>query len=144
MRHPSSRSTLPWLALVLPGLALALSSGTAGCATVAVAGASQGINYTITNVAYRTFTAPMAPVHAATMRAFKRMQIECPKGCEEKTGEGFKFRARTKELDIFVKLTPVTPKATKVAVDAKENFFVKDKPVAFEVINQIGLVLGLK
>ncbi|MBI5625492.1 MAG: DUF3568 family protein [Elusimicrobia bacterium] len=127
----------------LAGL-LALAPGLSGCVTVAVAGASQGIEYTITNIAHRTYTAPMDAVHSATWTALKRMQIKCPAECERKTPNGYKFKAETAKLDITVTLTKVTPKATRIAVNARENFFIKDKAVAFEVINQVGLAMGLQ
>lgn len=113
-----------------------------GCIPVAVAGASQGISYTFTQAAYRSFTNPRTQVHSAAVQALAKMQIEKTK--DEKIDDAVKIEAKTKELTIHLKLTTITPKVTKVVVNAKKNFFVKDKTVAVEILMQMERILGAR
>lgn len=116
-----------------------------GCATVAITGAAEGISYTLSNTAYRTFTAPMDRTRVAAIKAIRRMKIQCPKEtCEERTPKGYIFHAYTDELDIDVELEAVTEAATKISVDAKKKVVIKDRAVAVEIINQTAQALGLR
>ena len=129
--------------LILPVLAAA--GIFCGCAAVAVTGAAQGVGYTFTNVAYRTFTFPEDKVHSAALQALKKMQIPYEGNkARQRKGETVKIRARTKELQIKVFISPVTGKATKISVDAKKKLFLKDKAVAIEIINQVAIALGTR
>ena len=44
-----------------------------------------------------------------------------------KTENRVRIFAKTYELKIYIDLNKITPKSTKISVDAKKNFLVKDK-----------------
>ena len=45
-----------------------------GCTAVALTGAGAGISYTLSNVAYRSFSSPVDRVHDATVAALKKIE----------------------------------------------------------------------
>lgn len=113
-----------------------------GCSSVAlpiaipilVSGAGGGIAYTVTNVAYKTFSYPIGDVEAATHRALEKMRIE---ELERKgSGDGVRIRAKTKRLKIYIDLEVVTTRTTRIEVNAKKMGFLKDKATATEIITQ--------
>ena len=131
------RTILRWLpAAAAPVLAVSVG----GCLPVAVAGASQGINYTFTQTAYRSFTNSRAQVHGACVQTLAKMQIA--KINDDKTDESIRIEGKTKELKIYIWIKSVTPRVTKVSVNAKKNFLVKDKTVAVEILMQMARILG--
>lgn len=127
---------------IIAAAALAAAGAYSGCAAVAVSGAVSGVEYTFTNVAYRTFTFPHGKVHAAALAALKKMGIVVLN--DEKIAAGTRLKAKTEKLAISVKLESVTRKATKMSVDVKRNLVMKDKPLAVEIITQTGRLLGEK
>ena len=111
-----------------------------GCTTVALTGAGVGTNYTLTNVAYKSFSSPLDRVHRATVSALKKTDIKIIDDSESKAGRS--LTAATKELDIAITLEAVTTKITQIKVDARKSFVLKDKATAAEIINQVGKILG--
>jgi hypothetical protein len=111
-----------------------------GCTAVALTGAGVGVSYTLTNVAYRSFSSPLDKVHDATIAALKKMGIMITD--DSKSEEGRTITADTNELYIVINLERITSKTTQVKVDARKNFFLKDKATAAEIINQVGKILG--
>jgi hypothetical protein len=112
----------------------------AGCAALVVTGAGIGISYTLTNVAYRSFSSPMDQVHQATITALKGMDIKIIE--DIKLANGRRITADTMELEIIIDLEKVTPKTTQIKVDARKSVLLKDKATAAEIINQVGKNLG--
>jgi hypothetical protein len=110
-----------------------------GCTAVALTGAGAGISYTLSNVAYRSFSFPVDRVHQATIDALKKMDIKIID--DSKSEEGRTITATTKELDIVIHLEEVTSKTTQVKVDARKRVVLKDKATAGEIINQVGKIL---
>lgn len=110
-----------------------------GCTAVALTGAGVGVSYTLSNVAYRSFSSPVEQVHDATIAALKKMDIKIVDDSYLKDGNT--ITAFTKELDIVINLEEVTPKTTLVKVDARKSVFLKDKATAAEIINQVGKIL---
>ncbi|MBU0768775.1 MAG: DUF3568 domain-containing protein, partial [Proteobacteria bacterium] len=98
-----------------------------------------GISYTLSNVAYRSFSFPVDRVHHATIDALKKMDIKIIE--DSKSEVGRTITAMTKELDIVIHLEEVTSKTTQVKVDARKRVVFKDKATAGEIINQVGKVL---
>ncbi len=119
-----------WWVVFLLSIAFA-----SGCTAVAVTGAGVGINYTITNVAYKTFNYPIRDVEKATRKALKRMDIKFI--AESDTEEGRRIKAATAQLDIIIDLERITSRATKIKVDAKKGPILKDKATAAEIIHQV-------
>jgi hypothetical protein len=111
-----------------------------GCTAIALTGAGAGISYTLSNVAYRSFSFPVDRVHQATIDALKKMDIKIID--DSKSEEGRTITATTKELDIVIHLEEVTSKTTQVKVDARKRVVLKDKATAGEIINQVGKILG--
>jgi hypothetical protein len=117
--------------------------GLTGCAAVAVSGATQGVTYTFTNVAYRTFTFPQAKVHDATLQALKKMQFKTlPPAAKTPPKDRIDIKARAEKLDIEIRINSVTGRTTKMSVNAKRNLVLKDKAVAMELLHQTALALG--
>ncbi len=110
-----------------------------GCAAVALTGAGFGANYTLTNVAHKTFNSSLDQADKATVLALKKMDIEVVS--DNETDKGRRIKAATQELDIIVDLERVTSKATKIKVNAKKGLVLKDKATAGEIIAQVGKVL---
>ncbi|MFH2218355.1 MAG: DUF3568 family protein [Pseudomonadota bacterium] len=111
-----------------------------GCAAIALTGVGVGASYTLSNVAYRSFSSPVDRVHPAAIAALKKMDIEVIDDSESEDGRT--ITAATKELDIVINLEEVTPQTTQVKVDARKRFILKDKATAAEIINQVGKILG--
>jgi hypothetical protein len=111
-----------------------------GCTAVALTGAGVGVGYTLSNVAYRSFSAPLDRVHDATIDALKKMGIHIID--DSRSGDGRTITAVTSELDIIIDLEKITSKTTQVKVDARKNYLLKDKATAAEIINQVGKILG--
>jgi len=124
-------------------LALAVAPGFSGCVAaipVAVSGAGSGLSFSTTStIAYRSFTYSKAQVYAATLQALERMQIT--KIEDKKIGDDIKITGKTRHLKIFIALVSVTPAVTKVSVNAKKNWFMKDQTVAVEILIQMNQVL---
>ena len=111
-----------------------------GCTAVALTGAGVGVSYTLTNVAYRSFSSPVDQVHNATIAALKKMGIMITDDSESEAGRT--ITAETSELDIAINLEKITSNTTQVKVDARKNILLKDKATAAEIINQMGKILG--
>jgi hypothetical protein len=111
-----------------------------GCTAVALTGAGVGASYTLSNVAYRSFSSPRDQVHHATIDALKKMDINI---IDDRRSEDRRtITAATKELDIVIILEEITAKTTQVKVDARRRVVLKDKATAAEIINQVGKILG--
>lgn len=125
--------------------ALVLAGVLAGCGAlpvtlpmalpVLVSGAGGGVAYTVTNIAYKTFSYPIEEVEDATHRALEKMLID--EAGEEELEDGVKISATTKKLDVYIDLEKITPNTTKVSVNAKRGPVLKDKSTATEIISQI-------
>jgi hypothetical protein len=50
--------------------------------------------------------------------------------------------AETSELRIYIDLNKITTKSTKISVDAKKNFLVKDKSMAEAIIDETEAMLA--
>jgi hypothetical protein len=81
-----------------------------GCAAVVLTGAGVGGSYTLTNVAYRTFSFPLDQTHHAIIDSLKQMDISIFD--DSKLEEARSRSAATQELRIAIKLLRVTSKTT--------------------------------
>jgi len=130
-------STLLCLILVLSScvmLGLAVPAAISGCEV--------GINYTFTNIAYKTICNPDADVEAALNKVLKKMDIKETKRKAEESK--ISVTAVTGHLDIYIDLEKITPTVTSIKVNAKEGFFFKDKATATEIIVQTEKTLEVK
>jgi len=97
------------------------------------------VSYTITNVAYKTFNFPQARVKVAAVEALKRMDMTIL--AYEKIGVERRIIAAAGELDINIKLEPITSTTTQMKVDVRKWPFLKDKATALEIIYQTNDIL---
>lgn len=109
-------------------------AGLVGCASVAVSAVGGGIAYTVTNIAYKTVNYPLPMVEDATHRALKRMAIR--EAERAASGNDIEITAAAGELNITITLSRVTSQTTRISVDARKNFFLKDRATAAEIIDQ--------
>ncbi len=122
-------SALLCLILVLSGCAimgLAVPAAVSGCAI--------DVNYTFTNIAYKTICYPFTDVEVALNKVLEKMDI---KETNLKAEDGkVSVIAVTGSLDIYIDLEKVTPTVTSIQVNAKKGVFFKDKATATEIIVQ--------
>lgn len=111
-----------------------------GCAAVAVTGGSLGVGYAVTNVARKTVNHPLDKVIWAVMDASEKMEIKVVKNHGDK--EERYIEAATKKLNISIQLESITPKTTKMTINAREGLFLKDKSTANAIILKTENILG--
>lgn len=104
-----------------------------------LSGAGGGIAYSMTNVAYQTFSFPIERVTTSIHSALAKMEIVEDSTTE--TEDGVEIVALTRKLTIFIEVEEITPATTRVKVNAKRGTLLKDKATAKEVLMQIGAVL---
>jgi hypothetical protein len=111
-----------------------------GCASILIAGASGGVAYSLTNIAYKTIPCPIEQVEFANRLALMKMGIKHVEAV--KTENRSRIFAETSELKITIDLNKITPKSTKISVDAKKNFLLKDKSTAEAIIDETEAMLA--
>ncbi len=111
-----------------------------GCIALAVGGGALGVSYTLGNVAYKTVNYPLKKVDRAVVQASKRMDITIVSNFETESGR--EIKGATRDLDIEVELEAVTPKTTKISINAKKGMIEKDKATATELIKQTERILA--
>jgi hypothetical protein len=114
-------------------LALALAACDPVSLTVFGIGAATGVQHTLTGIAYRTFTAPLAEVRSAVDTAFEQMAIEVH--AEEPIENGRRLKARVSGRDIEIELEALTPRTTRMRSTARNGPFM-DAATATEIIIQ--------
>ena len=124
--------------------ALGLVAGLSACESLAISsfgvGASTAVSHTLGGITYRTFTAPVARVKAATLSAMSRMSIRHVG--TEKTQEGEMLKGVATGRDIEILLEPLSPTATRVKVVARNGSIFYDGATANEIIVQTERLLG--
>ncbi|MEW6116637.1 MAG: DUF3568 family protein [Nitrospirota bacterium] len=105
-----------------------------GCASLLITGASGGVAYTYTNIAYKTVCYPVDKVVSAMNRALKKMGIREVEHTKE--NNEIAIKAATTSLTIYIDLEKITAKSTKIVVDARKKVVLKDKATAMEIIEQ--------
>lgn len=139
--HPTTTRRLSAIALVAAMLALGgcAAAGTTLFGTGVGVAASTGVNYTLNGIAYKTFTAPAADVHAATLATLKRMGMTVKK--DNKTTEGHELHAEAIDRDIYIELESVTKTTTRMRINVDKGEIFKDRATATEIIVQASLAL---
>ena len=110
-----------------------------GCTSVLVTGASGGVAYTITNVAYKTIVSPIDQVEFANRLALMKMRMKYVERME--TENKVNIVAETSELNIYINLEKITPKTTKISVNAEKNIVMKDMATAVAIIEETEAML---
>ena len=130
--------------IVLSVNALAVCATLSACAPLAITAAGVGgataVNHTLTGITYRTFSAPLPRVKAASLSALNRMGLQRSGG--QKTGTGETILAKATERDIEIELESLSPNATRMRVTAKNGGLFYDSATATEIIVQTEKALG--
>ena len=115
------------------------SSGLLGCASLMVAGVSGSVAYTMNNVAYKTVSFSLAATDVALRNALRHMDIR--EADRNTSDDKIEIEAVTRDLNISIILERITAKTTKISVDAKKSFVIKDRATAAEIIEQTVAIL---
>jgi hypothetical protein len=112
--------------------------GLAGCQPLALtmlgAGAGTALRYGIDGVSYRTFTAPAPMVKQASLAALERMGITLDSTGRFEGGEIIYAHSDNRAIEIEVE--PISPKATRIRIAAKNGGLFYDSATASEIIAQ--------
>ena len=129
MGHRSPMARIVFSLLVL---------GVAGCESLAIslagAGAGMALRYGFDGVAYRTFTAPAPEVREASLAALARMGIALDTTGSFEGGEIIFARSANRSIEIEVE--PISAKATRMRVAAKNGSLFYDTATAAEIVAQ--------
>ena len=110
----------------------------AGCEPLALsivgAGAGAALRYTVDGVAYRTFTASAAEVKQASLAALERMGIAFQSFDRFEHGELIYARAENRAIEIEIE--PISARATRMRIAAKNGSFFYDNATANEIVAQ--------
>jgi len=115
-----------------------------GCEAMAVAafgvGGGTAVNHTLTGITYRTFTAPLSQVKAASVTALDRMGMQRAGGQKSPSGET--ILAKASDRDIEIELESLSRNSTRMRVTAKNGGLFYDSATATEIILQTEKALG--
>ena len=110
----------------------------AGCQPLAVSvlGAAGGaaLRYSFDGVTSRTFTAPAPAVRQASLAALERMGITLDATAPYEYGEIISARCENRTIEI--ELEPISPRATRVRIAARNGGFLYDSATASEIVAQ--------
>jgi len=112
--------------------------GLGGCQPLAlsVLGAAGGeaLRYSYSGATYRTFTASAAEVKHASLEALERMGIAFESFDRFDSGE--LIYARAENRAIAIEIEPISPRATRLRIAAKNGSFFFDSATASEIVAQ--------
>jgi hypothetical protein len=112
--------------------------GLAGCQPLAIsvlgAGAGTALRYSIDGATSRTFTASAAEVKHASLEALERMGIAFESFDRFEYGELIFARAENRAIEIEIE--PISARATRMRIAAKNGSFFYDNATASEIVAQ--------
>ena len=112
--------------------------GLAGCEPLAIsvlgAGAGTALRYSIDGATSRTFTASAAEVKHASLQALERMGIAFESFDRFEYGELIFARAENRAIEIEIE--PISPRATRMRIAAKNGSFFYDNATASVIVAQ--------
>jgi hypothetical protein len=121
-----------------------LLSALAACQPLALslvgAGAGTAIRYGLDGVAYRTFTAPASQVMQASLAALERMGMTLA-GTDRFEG-GDIIYAQSDKRTISIEVEPISPRATRLRIAARNGGLFYDNATASELVFQTERLLG--
>ena len=110
----------------------------AGCEPLALslvgAGAGTALRYNFDGIAYRTFTASATEVKHAALEALERMGIAFDSFDRFEHGELIYARAENRMIEIEIE--PISARATRMRIAAKNGGFFYDTATATEIVAQ--------
>ena len=98
------------------------------------AGAGSALRYSFDGVTSRTFTAPATEVKQASLAALERMGIEFESLATFDHGELIYARAENRAIEIEIE--PISPRASRMRIAAKNGSFFYDSATASEIVAQ--------
>jgi hypothetical protein len=98
------------------------------------AGAGTALRYSIDGATSRTFTASAAEVKHASLEALERMGIAFESFDRFEHGELIFARAENRAISIEIE--PISPRATRLRIAAKNGSFFYDNATASEIVAQ--------
>jgi hypothetical protein len=112
--------------------------GLAGCEPLAVSmlgvGAGAALRYSLDGVTYRTFTAPAPAVRQASLAALERMGMQA--GAVQSFDGGELIYATSNTRTIEIEVEPISAKATRLRIAAKNGGWFYDSATAAEIVAQ--------
>lgn len=129
-------------ATIAMGLLVLAVAGLGGCAGVGLAlfgvgagiSGGTGVNYTLDSVAYKTFAASEPELRAATLRTLKRMAMDVTENGATEAGRQIMANAGDRTVDI--ELDRITAKTSRMRVNVKKGWILRDRATAGEIIVQ--------
>ncbi|MDP6618916.1 MAG: hypothetical protein QGG90_05730, partial [Nitrospinota bacterium] len=125
--------------LCLAAVSLLFASGCAALLAEGATGTLQGFEYSVENVADKSFITSMSTLKLASVQALDEMAFQPSTPVPTKTG--FRILAATSKLHIQIDLERVTERVSRISVNAKKGFFRKDRATAVEIIRRTGAVI---
>ena len=90
--------------------------------------------YSASGTVYRTFSLPVAQVHAAVLETFRRAQITVTR--DDASPQRDRIAGRLYGRRVHVELQPLTPVLTSMVLGVKRNILASDKATASELLAQ--------
>jgi hypothetical protein len=114
-----------------------------GCQPIALsmagAGATAAVGYSMSGISYRTFTAPLPVVKRASIAALENMGITLESSGKFDEGETLYARAAARTVEI--ELEALSQRATRMRVSTRDGGFFYDGATASEIVAQTQKVL---
>ena len=98
------------------------------------AAGGEALRYSYAGATYRTFTASAADVKHASLEALERMGIAFESFDRFDSGELIYARAENRAIEIEIE--PISPRATRLRIAAKNGSFLFDNATASEIVAQ--------
>ena len=113
-----------------------------GCAAIGLSllsvgagvGGGTGISYTLDSIAYKTFTASDETLRAVTLKTLRRMDMEVKEN--KSTDSGREIVAAAGDRTIDIEIDRLTTKTSRMRVNVKRGWFLRDRATASEIIVQ--------
>jgi hypothetical protein len=119
-------------------------AGLPGCQALAIsvlgAGAGSALRYGWDGVTYRTFTASAEEVRLAALAALERMGIAFESLSNFDNGQLIYARAENRAIEIEIE--PISPRATRVRIAAKNGGLFYDSATQSEIVAQTERLLA--
>jgi hypothetical protein len=115
---------------------------TSGCAAIGLSllsvgagvGGGTGVAYTLDSIAYKTFTVSDDSLRGATLKALKRMDMELKE--DKPSDSGREIVAAAGDRTVEVEIDRLTTKTSRLRVNVKRGWFLRDRATATEIIVQ--------
>jgi hypothetical protein len=97
-------------------------------------GAGTGTSHILDSIAYKTFATPLEILERATVQTLRRLDM--PVKSHESTDARRLIVARAGERTVEIELDRLTAKTARMRVDVRQNWLLRDRATAVEIIAQ--------